>query len=206
MYIERDAKIILIYASVVGIVWFVAMYFVMLLSQQATPNPDFTTIQLMIFSIIFILLAILIGSSISLKREITRQQDYLKTKPASAKPDEYVSVPYNKAGLYSLLIASVFGILAFLYLYGIFVLEQQEGVTADIAGLSIIIAVFLIIFIVILLATLFVLMNRIRTPLYYQFKPCPQCGSSDIHKVEYSWWGGLIGPALVHQVRCKQRS
>ncbi len=35
-------------------------------------------------------------------------------------------------------------------------------------------------------------------------KPCPRCGSREIHKVEYSRWGGIVDPVLVHQVRCKK--
>ena len=70
---------------------------------------------------------------------------------------------------------------------------------------SMILFVIILILVILLLITLKILMKRIQTPLYYEYKPCPRCGSSsDIHKVEYSWWGGLVGPALVHQVRCKK--
>jgi hypothetical protein len=31
---------------------------------------------------------------------------------------------------------------------------------------------------------------------------CPQCGSSDIKSIKYTWWGGLIGPKLLHHTKC----
>ena len=66
------------------------------------------------------------------------------------------------------------------------------------------ILISLVIFILILLGSFHILVRRIRAPLYYEFKVCPRCGSNDIHKVDYSWWGGIIGSVLVHQVRCKK--
>lgn len=205
MYIERDAKIILAYGSVIGIIWFVVFYIILLQNQQIHPIDNFSTLQLMIFGILFILTALLIGSLISLKREITTQQEYLKNLPEAAVPkDKYAQIPYNKAGLYSIIIASVLGIFAFLYLYSYFFLEPQTRPNMFLGTVSTMILFFLIIFIIILLATLFALMKRIHTPLYYTYKACPRCGSDDIFRVEYSWWGGLIGPNLVHQVRCKK--
>ncbi len=32
--------------------------------------------------------------------------------------------------------------------------------------------------------------------------PCPKCGSTDVKKINYTWWGGALGPAIFHQVRC----
>jgi hypothetical protein len=206
MYIERDAKIILIYRSIIGIVFFVAFYIVLLKNQQVNPNDNFDMLQLMIFGIIFILTAILLGSIISLKREISRQQEYLKILPqkAALESEKYVKIPYNKAGLYSLIVASLLGIISFLYLYGALIIQPQTMKNTNFEMLSTMILVFVIIFIVILLATFYVFIKRIRTPLYYDMKVCPRCGSNDVHKVEYSWWGGLIGPGLVHQVQCKK--
>jgi len=31
---------------------------------------------------------------------------------------------------------------------------------------------------------------------------CPTCGSGRSKNVSYTWWGGIIGPAIFHQVRC----
>ena len=89
-------------------------------------------------------------------------------------------------------------------MYSAFVLSPQEQTNQNLGILSTMLLVFVIIFIIILLATFYMLIKRIHTPLYYDMKACPRCKSSDIHKVEYSWWGGLIGPGLVHQVRCKK--
>jgi hypothetical protein len=32
--------------------------------------------------------------------------------------------------------------------------------------------------------------------------PCPKCGSSDVKKVGYTWWGGMIGPRLMNHTKC----
>lgn len=32
--------------------------------------------------------------------------------------------------------------------------------------------------------------------------PCPNCGSTDIKKVGYTWWGGALGPKMLHHVKC----
>ena len=35
--------------------------------------------------------------------------------------------------------------------------------------------------------------------------PCPNCGNDknqEIHRVNYTWWGGSIGPRLLNQVKC----
>src|SRR5262245_56585205 len=34
------------------------------------------------------------------------------------------------------------------------------------------------------------------------FAPCPTCSSRNARKVTYTWWGGLLGPALFHHVKC----
>lgn len=31
---------------------------------------------------------------------------------------------------------------------------------------------------------------------------CPGCGSSNIKKVTYSWWGGALGPRLLNHAKC----
>ncbi len=38
-----------------------------------------------------------------------------------------------------------------------------------------------------------------------EFMPCPQCGAAgvgDISPVRYTWWGGVVGPRLLHHVKC----
>ena len=32
--------------------------------------------------------------------------------------------------------------------------------------------------------------------------PCPNCGSTDIKKVGYTWWGGALGPKMLNHVKC----
>lgn len=32
--------------------------------------------------------------------------------------------------------------------------------------------------------------------------PCPKCGSSDVKRVGYTWWGGAIGPRLMNHTKC----
>ena len=31
---------------------------------------------------------------------------------------------------------------------------------------------------------------------------CPKCGSPFVEKVKYTWWGGVIGPKLLHHTKC----
>jgi uncharacterized Zn finger protein len=35
-----------------------------------------------------------------------------------------------------------------------------------------------------------------------QFAPCPTCGKQDAKKVNYTWWGGVLGPRLFNMVKC----
>jgi ribosomal protein S27E len=32
---------------------------------------------------------------------------------------------------------------------------------------------------------------------------CPNCGCSDAIRVHWTWWGGIIGPLFINQVRCQ---
>lgn len=32
---------------------------------------------------------------------------------------------------------------------------------------------------------------------------CPRCGSSTVKTIKYTWWGGLIGPKLLHHTKCE---
>ncbi|MCX6665465.1 MAG: hypothetical protein NT038_05325 [Euryarchaeota archaeon] len=210
MYIDRDAKILLIYNSIVGIVTFVGIYLAMIFIQQKYPNDNFGTIQIIIFSIISGLTIILLLSIYSLKKEIANQQDYLQNLQQTTQTSEgqIVKIPYNKSGLYAIIVTAILGIIAFLYLFNVMVLQPpppgigfQKGALETI---SYILFGIIIVLIIILLITMRILVKRIQVPLYYEYKPCPKCGSSDLYKVEYSWWGGLVGPALVHQVRCKK--
>ena len=206
MYIERDAKIVLIYRAIIGLAFFIAFYLVLVTNPQARQNDNFDMILLMVSGLIFILTGIIVGSIVSLKMEISRQEKYLKNLPPSSEftTDKYVKIPYNKSGLYSLCIASLLGVIAFLYLSSAFLLSPQEYTNQNLELLSIMIVACIFIFLILLLASFYVLLKRIHTPLYHDVKACPRCKSDDVHKVEYSWWGGLIGPGLVHQVRCKK--
>jgi uncharacterized Zn finger protein len=42
------------------------------------------------------------------------------------------------------------------------------------------------------------------TQIQPEYASCPNCGSVDVHKVKYTWWGGLVGPALFKHVKCNQ--
>jgi hypothetical protein len=35
-----------------------------------------------------------------------------------------------------------------------------------------------------------------------QFAPCPRCGGTLATRVGFTWWGGLLGPKLLHHVKC----
>ena len=34
------------------------------------------------------------------------------------------------------------------------------------------------------------------------YVPCPKCGGVNIQKVGFTWWGGILGPALFNHVKC----
>ena len=36
-----------------------------------------------------------------------------------------------------------------------------------------------------------------------QSVPCPNCGSTNIKKVSYTWWGGALGPSMFKHVKCQ---
>ena len=36
----------------------------------------------------------------------------------------------------------------------------------------------------------------------YHYKPCYHCRKIDYTKVKSAWWGGLLGPQLLHHVQC----
>ncbi|WP_255154757.1 hypothetical protein [Ferruginibacter sp. HRS2-29] len=31
---------------------------------------------------------------------------------------------------------------------------------------------------------------------------CPKCGSENITPVKYTWWGGVLGPKILHHTKC----
>ena len=34
--------------------------------------------------------------------------------------------------------------------------------------------------------------------------PCYRCGSTYARKIEFTWWGGLLGPRMFNHVKCLQ--
>ena len=36
-----------------------------------------------------------------------------------------------------------------------------------------------------------------------EYADCPNCGAPDPTRVHWTWWGGLIGPAIINTVRCR---
>jgi transposase-like protein len=45
------------------------------------------------------------------------------------------------------------------------------------------------------------------TPAYQggmgQYVPCPRCRKPDPEKVNFTWWGGMIGPRMLSHVKCQ---
>ena len=39
---------------------------------------------------------------------------------------------------------------------------------------------------------------------YSSDKGCPYCGNYDATRVTFTWWGGLLGPKLLHHVKCRR--
>lgn len=35
---------------------------------------------------------------------------------------------------------------------------------------------------------------------------CPKCGSKMVTKVKYTWWGGVLGPRMLHHTKCQSCS
>jgi transcription elongation factor Elf1 len=40
-------------------------------------------------------------------------------------------------------------------------------------------------------------------PIKEEIKPCPRCGHTEAEQVQFTWWGGILGAAMLHQVKCK---
>jgi transposase-like protein len=36
-----------------------------------------------------------------------------------------------------------------------------------------------------------------------QYAPCPNCGQSNAKKVNFTWWGGALGPRMFTHVKCQ---
>jgi hypothetical protein len=36
-----------------------------------------------------------------------------------------------------------------------------------------------------------------------EFAPCPRCQQCDAVKVSFTWWGGIVGPAMFSHVKCR---
>ena len=34
------------------------------------------------------------------------------------------------------------------------------------------------------------------------YAPCPQCNNSNAQKLNFTWWGGAIGPRILTHVKC----
>jgi uncharacterized protein (DUF983 family) len=32
---------------------------------------------------------------------------------------------------------------------------------------------------------------------------CPKCGSGIISPVKFTWWGGILGPKMLHHTKCE---
>ncbi len=32
---------------------------------------------------------------------------------------------------------------------------------------------------------------------------CPKCGNALVSPVKYTWWGGVLGPKLLHHTKCE---
>lgn len=39
---------------------------------------------------------------------------------------------------------------------------------------------------------------------YSPYAPCPNCTGTDSKEVGFTWWGGIIGPKLLHHVKCQR--
>ena len=37
-----------------------------------------------------------------------------------------------------------------------------------------------------------------------EYVPCPNCSATGATKVGFTWWGGVLGPALLTHVKCPE--
>ena len=37
-----------------------------------------------------------------------------------------------------------------------------------------------------------------------EFAPCPSCSSTNARKMSFTWWGGVLGPAIFSHVKCQE--
>ena len=35
------------------------------------------------------------------------------------------------------------------------------------------------------------------------YAPCPQCSNAAAQKMNFTWWGGILGPKLLTHVKCQ---
>jgi len=33
---------------------------------------------------------------------------------------------------------------------------------------------------------------------------CPSCNGTSLKKVKYTWWGGIVGPAIINVTKCEE--
>ena len=36
-----------------------------------------------------------------------------------------------------------------------------------------------------------------------QFAPCPKCRNSNAEQLNFTWWGGVVGPKILKHVKCQ---
>lgn len=37
-----------------------------------------------------------------------------------------------------------------------------------------------------------------------QYVPCGRCQSTDVDRMRFTWWGGLLGPKVLNHVKCNR--
>jgi transposase-like protein len=37
-----------------------------------------------------------------------------------------------------------------------------------------------------------------------QYVPCGRCQSTDVARMGFTWWGGLLGPRVLNHVKCNR--
>ena len=35
------------------------------------------------------------------------------------------------------------------------------------------------------------------------FAPCPKCSKTTAKQMNFTWWGGALGPRMLHHVKCE---
>jgi len=203
MPFDKDMKITLVIYSLQSIAILLAVLFSFTFMATQQTGGDLTVVYFLIGGIIVALVIIVVVSLVFLRRDAAREAEHRRKATASLAIERIVRIPYNKDGLYLLIIVSLFCITVVVsILYQRMVVPQLYGVPSSTME-NVMFLGILAFFIIILIGAIYLLYRRIRYPTTTTVMTCPRCGSGEVIEVVYSWWGGVFA-SVAHEVRCNK--